>query len=191
MSLSKINATEWLLSGVRLKDGSAYLGKDGKLYLDADHDTYIQVAEDNIIDIYVCGAKEFSIKPNELLLEANSKITADGNNVSVFSPMGIPVQLDNDGTVTVNQYLTQWNCTTSANATLDNGKAVNQLVKVVLTALPEGLDDSVLTPDNLDGYSSVLFSKPGDFAEFAWSGEAWVLRDKGNYVDGSAGPLLT
>lgn len=81
MALHSINAGITTTQiGVNGQDG---VDIDGEaLYLDADKDTRIEAATDDVIDIYVNGAKDFTISANTLDVLSGSSLALAGTNIT-------------------------------------------------------------------------------------------------------------
>ncbi len=75
------------------------------------------------------------------------------------------------GAVSVTTYFTDIVTTTASAITLANGTEPGQMKKILMSV---DVGDATLTPVNLAGGTTIVFSVVGDVAEMTWDGANWT-----------------
>lgn len=92
------------------------------------------------------------------------------------------------GAVSVTTYFTNIVTTTASALTLANGTEPGQMKKLMLSTVS---GDATLTPVNLAGGTTIVFSVVGDMVEMTWDGANWTAIAVYNTATGSvATPVL-
>lgn len=93
------------------------------------------------------------------------------------------------GAISITTFYTTFDTDAGGDAfTLADGVAAGQLKKIQM--ITDGGGDGVLTPDNLDGGTTITFADAGDFALLGWDGSSWIAIELGNAADGVSAPVL-
>lgn len=92
------------------------------------------------------------------------------------------------GAVAITSYFTDVVTTTASAITLADGTEPGQMKKIMLSTVS---GDATLTPVNLAGGTTIVFSVVGDTAELVWDGTNWTAVAILNVATGSvATPVL-
>ena len=94
-----------------------------------------------------------------------------------------PQALSGAGAISVETYATNWTTTAAQAGTLADGEFVGQ-VKVITLVADGG--DGTLTPTNLAGGTTIVFSNVGDRVQMVWDGAEWVVVERLNVATGAA-----
>lgn len=94
-----------------------------------------------------------------------------------------PQALSGAGAISVETYTTNWTTTAAQAGTLADGEFVGQ-VKVITLVADGG--DGTLTPSNLAGGTTIVFSNVGDRVQMVWDGTEWVVVERLNVATGAA-----
>lgn len=96
--------------------------------------------------------------------------------------------LSGAGAIDVVSYFTAWTTTAAQAGTLADGTFKGQR-KAIQLVVDGG--DGTLTPTNLAGGTTIVFSNAGDRVELVWDGTDWVVVERVNVATGSAAtPVL-
>lgn len=101
-------------------------------------------------------------------------------------PAGAIQALTDAGALSLGSYMTEITTTTASAITLANGK--DGQLKLVRFIVDVG--DATITPDFLNGGTTVVLSAVGDYVLFRMNGAAWDVVDMGNLVGTGATPVL-
>ncbi len=177
-----------VLDGVALKNGTVDVnGTAGGVKFDADGDTYFEATTDDTLDMYVNGAKDFSLTSDTFNILTGSKIQGSGSCITPSAPIAAEQRISGSGAITITEY---YSAVTSLGAdaiTLIDGVTIGQIKKIHLVV--DG-GSSTLTPVNLAGGSTITFTDAGDYAILQWGGTEWYPIELGNSVDGVTAPIL-
>jgi hypothetical protein len=64
-------------------------GANQKVIIDADSDTYLQASTDDTLDIYIAGAKDFTLTANTLTAQSGSTIAAQALTATTIGATGV------------------------------------------------------------------------------------------------------
>lgn len=158
------------------------------VFLDADKDSYLISAADDTVDVYINGAKDFTLTANTLSLQSGSSIQdSAGTMYAGFFPTIAAQALSGAGAVNVTSFLTKFTSTGAAQAlTIASGTVVGQRKKVL--HIVDG-GSGVLTGVFVGG-TTITFTTANEFADLIWTGSAWGVLELGNYTAGGAAPAL-
>lgn len=93
------------------------------------------------------------------------------------------------GAVNVTSYFTTFDTDAGGDAlTLVDGVQKGQLKRIQL--IVDGGGDGTLTPDNLEGGTTITFADAGDYCVLLWTGSAWRAIVLSNEADGVTAPVL-
>ena len=172
-----------VLDGVALKNGTVDVnGTSQGVIFDADGAT-----TDDTLDVYVGGAKDFSLTADTLNILTGSKIQGSGSCIVPSFPIAAEQRISGSGAITITQYYSAVTSTGTDAITLIDGVTVGQIKKIHLVI--DG-GSSTLTPVNLAGGSTITFTDAGDYAILQWGGTEWYPIELGNSVDGVTAPIL-
>ncbi len=97
-------------------------------------------------------------------------------------PLAAPQALSGAGAINVTSYYTGWTTTAAQAGTLADGTFVGQRKLIRLVA--DG-GDGTLTPVNLAGGTTIVFSNVGDQVMLIWDGTDWNVVERGNVASGA------
>lgn len=101
-------------------------------------------------------------------------------------PGGAIQSLTDAGALSLSSYMTEVTTTTASAITLAPGK--DGQLKMVRMIVDVG--DATITPDFLNGGTTVVLSAVGDFVLFRMEGRSWTVVDMGNLLGTGATPVL-
>lgn len=195
-----------------LSDKIQDITSNNGVFLDLDLDTYVTSPSDDTVDIYVNGAKDFTITANTLTALSGSAIATDtitettaATGVTVdglllkdggasansmfagFFPTAAAQALSGAGTVNVTSYLTKYTSTGAAQAlSLASGTQIGQRKRI--SHVVDG-GSGVLTAVFVGG-TTITFTTVGEFADLIWTGSAWGVLELGNTATPGTPPAL-
>lgn len=177
-----------VIDGVALKNGTVDVnGTATGVIFDADGDTYFEATTDDTLDMYVGGAKDFSLTADTFNILTGSKIQGSGSCIVPCFPIAAEQRISGSGAITINQYYSAVTSLGVDAITLADGSTIGQLKKIHMVV--DG-GSSTLTPVNLAGGTTITFADAGDFAILQWGGTEWYPIELGNSVDGVTAPIL-
>jgi hypothetical protein len=121
-------------------------------------------------------------------LEATASIAGQGSTIVGLMPAAAQQALSGAGAVNITTYYTAVTNTGSDALTLADGAQIGQLKKIKMIVDPG--TDSILTPSNFAGGSTITFADVGDYVVLMWNGTNWVAIELGNDADGATAPAV-